>query len=404
MLPGDLTAGSFKGYPPQARRIAADQVALLRELPVTFVPLLLRELIAYDWKFPVERKELDRQFAYLGSQTAQARRQLMSAFEKLRLAAELEQSDWVNRPSEFSEQLTTHLWATHQIDAFRAAAIEYMRKVHAAAPREALPTPRLGLVVLGQGVTETKYPLFRKLRPHGVYFSNVRPENGVRALLDCVAARAKAHPVPYGHWYIEGGSDETAADALTCVSYNALVAVRATLEDKMQKAYTSGMGPEAFRTMLAELRPDELGSAAAADAILSRFQVSLLTEGSGTQVFSTTFVQWSAREALRRAEPLTLLLRFAPRQRFRAMNELLADTQHKPELDPQGSLVDADMGAYYTWLNQQRLAGADQSAFLAWFEDHNEAVAIGPSLARNTESKVPVDLRQLLNQLAPNLS
>jgi hypothetical protein len=50
----------------------------------------------------------------------------------------------------------------------------------------------------------------------------------------------------------------------------------------------------------------------APDAVLSRFQVSVLTEGSGTQVFSTTFVQWAAREAFRRAQPLTLLLRFAP--------------------------------------------------------------------------------------------
>lgn len=398
MVPRDLSTGSFRSYPPEARRIAAGQVGLLRELPVAFVPLLLRELIAYDWKFPVERKELDRQFEYLESQPAPARRQLMMAFEKLRLTPALEQSDWVNRPSEFSEQLTTHLWATRQIDAFRSAAIDYMQKVHASAPREPLAAPRLGLVVLGQGVTETKYPLFRKLRPHGVYFTNVRPENGLRALLDYAASRAKTHPIPYGHWYVDGGG-ETAPDGLTCISYNALAGVRATLEDKMQKAYSSGMGPEAFRTMLAELRPEELGSGAAADGILSRFQVSLLTEGSGTQVFSTTFVQWTAREALRRAEPLTLLLRFAPRQRFRPMNELLADAQRKPEMDPQGSLVDADMGAFYTWLNQQRLTGAEQSAFLAWFEDHHEAVAIAPSLARNTVSKSAVDVGQLLKQL-----
>ena len=60
------------------------------------------------------------------------------------------------------------------------------------------------------------------------------------------------------------------------------------------------------------------------------------------------------------------------------MNELLAEAQRRPELDPQGSLVDADMGAYYTWLNQQRLSGAEQATFLVWFEDHAEAVAIGP--------------------------
>ena len=41
------------------------RIALLRKLPLAFVPLLLRELIVYDWKFPAERKDLDRQFAWL---------------------------------------------------------------------------------------------------------------------------------------------------------------------------------------------------------------------------------------------------------------------------------------------------------------------------------------------------
>jgi len=399
MLPSDLNADSFRGYPPQARQLAAGQVALLRELPITFVPLVLREMIAYDWKFPAERKELDQQFAYLTSLPADARRQLMSGFAKLGVTAELERVDWVNGPVQFSEQLTTHLWATRQIDAFRSAAVDYMQKVHAAASHEPLPMPRLGLVVLGQGVAENRYRLFRKLRPQGVYFSNVRQENGLRPLLDVAASRAKAHPAPYSHWFIDGGTEVEVPAGLTCMSYNSLTAIRTTLQDKMQRAFSSGMGPEAFRTMLAKLRPEELGPGTSDDPILSRFQVSVLTEGSGTQVFSTTFVQWAAREALRRAEPLTLVVRFGPRQRMRPMNELLAETQRKPELDPQGSLVDADMGAYYTWLNQQRLAGAETSSFLVWFEGHNEAIAIGPTLARNTESKDPVDLDHLVKQV-----
>jgi hypothetical protein len=82
------------------------------------------------------------------------------------------------------------------------------------------------------------------------------------------------------------------------------------------------------------------------------------------------------------------------------MNELLAETQRKPELDPQGSLIDADMGAYYTWLNQQRLAGADRSSFVVWFEGHNEAFAIAPSLAPATESNTPLDLERLVKQIS----
>jgi hypothetical protein len=78
------------------------------------------------------------------------------------------------------------------------------------------------------------------------------------------------------------------------------------------------------------------------------------------------------------------------------MNELLSGNQATVELDFAGSLVDADLGAYYNWLNQQRLTGANGSSFVVWFEGHNEAVAIGPSLQGGTKSSSAGDLRQLL--------
>ena len=157
------------------------------------------------------------------------------------------------------------------------------------------------------------------------------------------------------------------------------------------------MGPEELRTHMARLSPADLGMGRQGDAVLDRFQVKLLTEGSGTQIFSTTFAQWTAREALRRAQPLTLLVRFAPRQRQRPMNELLSGSGSNIELDPIGSLIDADMGAYYQWINQQRLPGSEQSSFLVWFEGHNQAVAIAPSLPRGTESNSALNLGELLS-------
>jgi hypothetical protein len=162
-----------------------------------------------------------------------------------------------------------------------------------------------------------------------------------------------------------------------------------------------GMGPEALRTFLARMRPSDLGmdgmrSDRPKDDVLGHFEVSLLTEGSGTQIFSTVFAQWAAREALRRAQPLTLLVRFAPRQRQKPMNEMLSAVPAAAEVDFAGSLVDADMGAYYNWLNQQRLPGAEQSSFLVWFEGHSQALVVGPSTPRGTESTSSVDLGQLL--------
>jgi hypothetical protein len=158
-----------------------------------------------------------------------------------------------------------------------------------------------------------------------------------------------------------------------------------------------GMGPEELRTRLAHMTPADLQSDSAGDPVLSRFELKLFTEGSGTQIYSTTFAQWAAREVLRRAQALTLLVRYAPRQRQRPMNELLSGNDAHAEFDPAGSLLDADMGAYYQWIDQQRLPGADRSAFIAWFEGHGEAVAVGPALARGVESHSPIEMADLLS-------
>jgi hypothetical protein len=151
---------------------------------------------------------------------------------------------------------------------------------------------------------------------------------------------------------------------------------------------------------MAQMRPSDLGFDESGDRVLDHFQVKLLTEGSGTQIFSTSFVQWASREALRRAQPLTLLVRFAPRQRQKPMSELLSPRHVPAELDPMGSLLDADMAAYYNWMNQQRLPGAEKSLFLAWFENHREAVAISPAMPRGTVSTSAATLPELLSWMA----
>jgi hypothetical protein len=170
------------------------------------------------------------------------------------------------------------------------------------------------------------------------------------------------------------------------------------MEDFIERAgQSASAGAEAAQSFMAALNPTDLGLHGNADeAVLRHFEVKLLTEGAGTQVFSTTFVQWAAREAMRRAQPITMLARFAPRQRMAPMNELLKRNPLTQQMDPEGSLVDADMGAYYTWINQGRLSDADQARFLAWFEGHGLAVAIAPDLPGGTTSDVSTNMHKVL--------
>jgi hypothetical protein len=403
MSPTQLQAEQFSAYPPLGRGLAVDHLPLLRQLPPAFVPFLLKEIISFDWKFPAERLEFTQQLAYLESLPPQAREKEMAPFAGLKLSAALDAFDSVNLPQQYLEQLSAHLWATHQMDTFRAASESYVHKFNGTLPPEPLPVRRLAVVLIGAGARPTQYRLFRKIRRQGVFFSNLRPDNGLSAITEFALARAQAHPADFAHWYIDGShSPSTAAlPELTTVTYDGLAPVRQALVSKMRRAYETATPSEAFRTMLAELTPGSLGlSGSAGGSVLHRFQVSLLTEGSGTQVFSTTFVQWTAREALRRAKPLTLVARFTPRQRERPMNELLAGALETNALDADGALIDADMGAWYTWLNLQRLSGADQSGFLVWLEGQSQAVCVGPGFARGTEDKAAASIQDLLSRLS----
>jgi hypothetical protein len=400
MIPAELTPEHFASYRPLARQIATRHLQVLRELPLAFVPLFLAELIEYDVKFPPETLEIDAQLTFLGRLPAERRREVMAAFWRLTLPGELEAIDWVRNPAGFSERLSAHLWTTGQVADFRAAAVEFLTAVRSAIPPPAPSIPRLVMVVVGQGVSSATYPLFRKLRDRGTYFTAVRPANGLRILIERGAARARRAPAPFAHWYIDGGTAPAVPrTALEVLAFRELDSVRDAVVSRLRSMIVAGTGVEARRTALMKLAAEDIGlKGDAQEAVRNHFKVTLMSEGSGVQFFSTTFVQWAAREVLRRAQPVTLLARFAPRITDHSMNLAITDTAVQGKVDPEGALRDADMAAYYTWLNQMRLPGADKSSFLVWFEDHSDALAVAPSVARGVESTEPIDMEQLLDR------
>jgi hypothetical protein len=397
MQPHDLSPDAFSKYPPEARKVALAHLSTLRQLPLCFAPSLLRQVIDYDYRFPAERLAIDRELAGLDRLSSAQIDARFAGFTQLKLTPDLEHVNWVDEPGRFTEDLSAYLWRTHQLDAFRSAAVEYGRQLDANLPADPLPAPRLGIAVIGKDVPGYEGRLFKQLRKHGTFFDNVEPENGLAQILDFASARARSHPGSYRHWYIEGGSPEPAHASLTSVSYRGIAPLRDSLLRFMQSEIKQpGMGPEELRTRMAQLTPADLGFDDSADLVMGRYQLKLLTEGSGTQIFSTTFVQWACRECLRRAQPLTLVARFNPRQRQRPMNELLSSSTSNVELDPVGSLVDGDMGAYYHWINQQRLSGAQQSSFAVWYEGHSQALVVSPTLPRGALSASKLDLKGLL--------
>jgi hypothetical protein len=394
-----LVVEDLSHYPPLARALATQYLETLRALPLLLTAMLLRQIVSYDWQFPSERAALDHQLALLASPDAKLR-SAIDEFAAIPLSSALLALPWAARPERFSEQLTAFLWSSHQIDAFRAAAVRFNELTSSSI--EDGPSPsRLCVVLFGRDVSDPSTPLFERLRPHGAWFTNVDLSTAFVFAQAALESRAATDAAPYAHWYIDGGTSYPVPSAVT-VSYEALAPLRRKVLDLMHSARTSGtVGPESLRSLMLSLQPEQLDSGhTTSDDLLRHFEVSLLTDGSGTQIFSTTFVQWAAREVLRRAQPRTLLLRYASRQRERPMNDLVLPTSSEEQLDPHGSLIDADMGAFYTWLNLTRLPGAERSRFIVCHEGGSQALAIGPGIAAATVSSQPCDLARILRWTA----
>ncbi len=405
MDPRDLRAGNFAQYPEQARMLAVANLSVLQRVPLILLSLMLRQMIQYDWCFPAERKQLLAQLALLKQLDTASFDRLMAPFSAIPLSAELQRMDWVCRPLQFSEQLTAYLWSQRLIDSYHKTAQEYEQYLQKAFEEKGPGTPRWTIVVIGQGTDQTERPLFRRLMPHGTLFTQLDPAKGLETLFAKVNSRAQQHPLKYGHWYLDGGEAHvaTGSEGLTMMSYNSLVPVTMR-EFALLKQFTNRgssdevVGVEAVGSYIAGLRPEDVGlKGTATDAPLRHFEVNLLTQGAGCQIFSTTFVQWASRECLHRAQPITLLARFATRQTNAPMEQLLARNPLQQPQDKEGSLVDADMGAYYTWINQSRLPGSEESRFLVWYEGHRLACAIAPTMARGTTSPASANIQQLLD-------
>src|SRR5438309_5681689 len=114
MHPEDLKPEQFSGYPPEARKLALDYLETFRRLPLSFLPSLLKEIIEFDFKFPVERRAIESELGNLHSLSSVQVSDWFQEFAAIHLSASLEHADWVNAPGQFVEQFSAHLWSTHQ--------------------------------------------------------------------------------------------------------------------------------------------------------------------------------------------------------------------------------------------------------------------------------------------------
>jgi len=115
------------------------------------------------------------------------------------------------------------------------------------------------------------------------------------------------------------------------------------------------------------------------------FVRSVLLSGNGSLVFSNSFVEWGASEALRRVQPQALVASFGMRQKLKPFSSLvLFEDQRRSnpvpdQDDPAGSLADAVLLAEYVYLASQRVACyADHTVTLLSAVDWSRVLILGP--------------------------
>lgn len=397
MRPEHLRAEDFARYPAAGRDFAVQSLDLLRRLPLAICPSFLQQMQTLDTSFRAERDSLRRQRDGLASLPAEQFSALVAPLAQLSIQPRLEHSDWVHAPAAFIPELTAWLWSSGQIDAFRSA----VQKLFAAIPDPAPSPHRLTLVVLGRDAQPGAAPRLGKLRSRGVLLTALDAQEMPEQIFQAFAVHAKHSAEPYAHWYVDGGQPWSQGYAniagAVSVSYPELDDLRKrTLARMEQMTKTAGVGAEAMRARLVDTSARDLDArAVTADPVLQRFYTELFTQSSGPQIFSTSFVQWTGRELARRAQPQTLLLRYAPRQRYQPFNELLR-TADAASLDPEGSLRDAETGAYYTWIEMNRITSPGKGTVLAWVEGTSQAVLVGSNAPRGTQCNTALKLKDAL--------
>ncbi len=396
MKPAQLTQASFAAYPAAARKFAFEHLTLLQRLPLAVCPSFLQQISNLDTSFPAERDFLTWQCTSLEALPPEHFSTLVAPLAALSLSAPLEAMDWVQTPAAFITELAAWLWSSNQINQFRTGT----GALFAAIPAREDPAPRLVVVVLGKDAKVANDKALRKLARNGVLLNNLQPGSAFADIHTALASHAAKTTGPYTNWYVDGDGASPEAASLpntTVFSYAQLARLRERVLNRMQGALTGTEGAaEQMRTRLAGTSQQQIGAAdITPDPVLQRFYTELFTESSGPQIFSTSFVQWAGRELARRARPHTLLLRYTPRQSHRDMNEMFASTTIS-SLDPQGSFRDAEMGAYYNWIEMSRIAEPGKLTFLAWVEDRPLAVILSSNAAAGTVCRDPLTVTKAL--------
>ena len=196
----------------------------------------------------------------------------------------------------------------------------------------------------------------------------------------------------------------------TTVSYDRLRPYRDALMQALFRRIQDGVeSPQAFAAYARSLKltPDPEAVLNGSDVVHAFLRDVLLT-GNGTLFVNNTFAEWAAVQALRRAQPRLLVVRYGVRDKLKPFSSLLLfsrprESDRIPLIeDPVGSFVDVEQLSYYVWLNAQKTAAYQKKTlYLFLAESGDEMLAIRSDMPRMPEAPAaPVALGDVCATIA----
>ncbi|HEX5484082.1 MAG TPA: hypothetical protein VFZ08_15780, partial [Terriglobia bacterium] len=207
-------------------------------------------------------------------------------------------------------------------------------------------------------------------------------------------------PRPSQHdiWVIEaddalaGLCGRAGAESLACVtgmSYSRLRDFREKISDVIYNRTSTGQitGPTELADYLRTLEIMPASSSVLdSDPRVQAFIRDIFVGGAGTLVINNTFVEWSAIQAMKRAQPHVVVARFGVRYKMKPFSSLLLFSKPRAAdkipwmLDPWGSFVDAELLSYYIWLKSQELIPyRDRTLYVLLADGVEEMLVAGPA-------------------------
>lgn len=404
---------------------------LIERLPVTFRPFINEKLAGMDGLFEFEKKSVESFLSFLENLTPEDFELLFKPVEAVEKKMNVEQWKFSlqGETLENTSLLAHSPYYQEWRQAVQSVFDEASQKTHLTPDQIAnLNRHRLVLIVLPRSLPVKKEAVWNDWTPQGhqlnlaaADFSNTSCSETLLGKGDAsflsIAANAPGNSAE-DFWILDADSTlensmhsvqnpKGATNSATYLSYAELEPFREIFRDRLNWVQKDLADADKVIAALRQTDVSGLCPKPIKDQIATReFVKDLFLSGNGSVVFGNAFVQWAASEAFRRARPRVLAACFGLRSKPKPFTSItiLEDQKHTSPLpdiaDPEGSAIDAQILARYTWLSASRYEEYKNAVCLCVADAIPAIYAIAPAGHGLFEGTAPMTVEKIRGIIA----